>query len=224
MYHFDKRAHKHAKLKKRLLWLLLVLFFAAFLYILFHVRIAPKQDTKSSPSVSKAYAPTTERRQVITKPELTFEATSGWKETPVPQTAYSPRYVYKDVKNARILEIYIDNPPQHFGVNKAIVVDSSNGLLSHDSVSDNCTTFTDGTNKDQRTGISPAKWQEVDFLCDMSNSARAVVGTISNDGINTIIVTTASGRTYKVFITYTDNNINPDYNVFYELLNSMHFQ
>jgi hypothetical protein len=160
----------------------------------------------------------------VVKKELTFELTDGWKEVALQQTAYSPRYVYKDSKLARMIEIYIDNPPQRFGINKAMVVGESDGTLTHESVSENCVTFTDASKKDAQYGFAPAKWREVDFLCDMANTPRAVVGTISKDGINTLLVHAPSGVTYKVFIAYTDNEINPDYSVLYDIISSIKFQ
>ncbi|QQS19963.1 hypothetical protein IPL85_00670 [Candidatus Saccharibacteria bacterium] len=224
MYQYNKRTHKHTKLKRRVIWISLAVLSIGIVYGLFQLRIAPKQDVRNPSSLSNAFKASTEEKVTFSKPELQFEATSGWKETPVPQSDISPRYVYKNVKNAQILEIYLNNPPQGRAVNKVVVVRSEDGALTHDAVSDNCVTFTDSNKKNLQTGISPAKWQQVDFLCDMANHSRAVVGAISSDGLNTILVTTASGKTYKLFFTYTDNNINPDYNTFYDILTSMTFR
>lgn len=148
---------------------------------------------------------------------------STWKEDAVERTATAPRYSYTDSANARIIKIYIDNPPTNLGVNRAIVVSSDADKLTYGSVSDNCITYTEASRANTQNGFANAKWQEVDFLCDMANHARAVVGTISKDGLNQVHVQTQSGVLRKVFITYTDNGINPDYSVFYDILQSLQF-
>lgn len=224
MYQYDKRTHKHAKLKRRATWLGVLVLFSAVVYGVAQLRITPEQQIKNSPSLSKAYNAASSKKQQFAKTEFTFTSTSEWKEYSVQQGQFTPRYLFKDVSKSRILEIYIDNPPEQLGVNRVIVVDSVDGALLHDVVSDNCTTFTDSSKKNPQTGIGVAKWQEIEFLCDMGNAARAVVGTISDDGKNMVSVTAATGKVYKVFIAYTDNNINPDYNVFYDILGSLKFR
>ncbi len=224
MYQYDKRTHKHAKLKKRVIWTTILIVFVGVVYGLSRLKISPEQDIKNSAPLSRAYNSGQDKKQQFAKTEFTFTATSGWKEYAAQQGQLTPKYLFKDVSKSRILEVYIDNPPEQLGVNKVIVVDSVDGVLSHDVVSDNCTTFTDSSKKNPQTGIGIAKWQEIEFLCDMGNAARAVVGTISDDGKNMFSATTPTGRTYKVFITYTDNNINPDYNVLYDILGSLKFR
>lgn len=224
MYQYDKRTHKHAKLKRRATWLGVLVLFSAVVYGVAQLRITPEQEIKNSPPLSRGYNATVDKKQQFTKAEFTFTATSGWKEYAVQQGQFNPRYVFKDVSKSRVMEVYIDNLPEELGVNRAIVVDSVDGTISYDVVSDNCTTFTDSSKKNPQTGIGVAKWQEIEFLCDMGNAARAVVGTISDDGKNMVSVTAATGKVYKVFIAYTDNNINPDYNVFYDILGSLKFR
>jgi hypothetical protein len=122
------------------------------------------------------------------------------------------------------MQIYIDNPPQSFGINKAIAVSASGNGIVYDSVSDNCITYTDVSKRDPATGFATAKWQGIDFYCDIANYARAVVGTVSKDGFNYFNATGPNFGTHKVFITYTDNNISPDYSVLYEILDSLQFK
>jgi hypothetical protein len=109
-------------------------------------------------------------------------------------------------------------------LNKALVVDASGTGVVHESVSENCATYTEASKTDPRTGFAPAKWQGIDFFCDMANNSRAVVGTVSKDGFNYFNVTGANGGQHKVFIVFTDNNITPNYSVFYDVLTSLRFK
>jgi hypothetical protein len=224
MYQVDKWHHSHKKTRRRTIWIGVLLVVIALVYLLLHIRITPKQEIKNAAPISQGYTGTRRQMIKVTKPEVSFELPNTWKEIPVTQTQFSPRYSFRDVSNAQLLDLFIDNLPQTQGINKAIVVSSSAGSIGHDAVSDNCVNFTEASKKNPQTGLAPAKWQEVDFICDMANHARAVVGTISKDGVNVLLVNgTTSGKTYKVFMTYTDNNITPDYSVFYDILNAMQF-
>ncbi len=225
MYHVDRRIHRHQKLRKRAGWLLVAIFIALAVYGILHLRVTPKQNVYNSPPSSRSYQPGTLAKVTINKPELTLELPSGWTEESIPQSRTSPRYsMHSPPAEARQLQIYIDNPPQSFGLNRAIAVSASGNGIVHDSVSDNCTTFTDVSKRDPVTGFATAKWQGIDFYCDVANYARAVVGTVSKDGFNYFNATGPTFGTHKVFITYTDNNISPDYTVFYDILDSLHFK
>ena len=97
---------------------------------------------------------------------------------------------------------------------------ASGSGIDHDMVSENCVNFTDAKYKDGRTGIAPAKWQNIDFLCDMANIQRPVVGAISSDGINYIKLTGPTTGEHKLFIVFADYGVNPNYSVLYDILDS----
>ena len=61
---------------------------------------------------------------------------------------------------------------------------------------------------------------QVEFLCDMANPQRNVVGTGSTDGLNTVKVSDQMGTQHRYFITYTENNSKPDYSIFIAAINS----
>lgn len=225
MYHVDRRTHRHQRFRKAITWFAIVVLGASSVYILLHVRVAPIQNVDNAPPVSKAYDANTPARVPIDKPEFTLELPNGWTEQAIVQTSTSPRYVMKSPsRDAQQLEIYIDNPPQRFGLNKVVAVDGVGTGVTHGAVSDNCTTYTNATKRDPDTGFAPAKWQGIDFYCDVANPARAVVGTVSNDGFNYFSANGPTFGTHKVFIVYIDNNITPDYTVLYNILNSLKFK
>ncbi len=225
MYHVDRRVHKHQKLRKRAGWLLGAAVVVLGVYGLLHLRVTPPQDVYNSPPSSKAYQPGSVSNVTITKPELTLELPSGWTEEVVPSSPTAPKYSMRSLSSdAQQLQIYIDNPPQRFGLNKAIAVSGSGDGIVHTSVSDNCTTYTDISKRDPSTGFATAKWQGIDFYCDVANSARAVVGTVSKDGFNYFTATGPTFGIHKVFITYIDNGSSPDYSVLYGILDSVKFR
>ncbi len=225
MYHVDRRIHRHQKLRKRAGWLLGIAVVILSVYGLLHLRVNPPQNIYNSPPSSKAYQPGNVSNITISKPELTFELPSGWTEDVLPPSPTAPKYSMRSPSSAaQQLQIYIDNPPQEFGLNRAIAVSGSGDGIVHASVSDNCTTYTDVSKRDPATGFATAKWQGIDFYCDVANYTRAVVGTVSKDGFNFFNATGPTFGTHKVFITYTDNSASPDYTVLYNILDSLHFK
>lgn len=223
MYRVDRRLHRHKRARRNFIIIGSVVVTGALIYGLFHIRIAPKQDLHNAPSVSKAYNPNSAKYITVSKPFFTMQLPYGWTEVAHGSNPDDPKYSFHSAAGqAQLMDMYIDSIPTPFGINRAVVVSGSGNGVAHDTVSDNCSTFTDGGKKNPQTGLAPAKWQGTDFQCDMANFARAVVGTISKEGQNFFLATGASG-THRVFITYTDNNINPDYSVLYGILESLHF-
>jgi hypothetical protein len=147
----------------------------------------------------------------------------SWEPTTRETTPYN---VYRwqdtsDKNDARLLEIYQDTIPQNFAVNRALAVTANGTQVSVvGNVSDNCIDFTktDET-ASSSTGVH-AKWQGIDFLCDINNYERNVVGTISSNGVNSVQLTGPKSGTHTYFFTYTDHNINPDYTTLYNALSS----
>ncbi|QQS18904.1 hypothetical protein IPL68_02480 [Candidatus Saccharibacteria bacterium] len=224
MYRVDKRTHRHARAKRRMAVLLVIFISGIGVYWLTHLTVSPKQNIKSSPSISRKFNATTETKVRIEKPEFIMELPGGWKEVAVTPQPLSPTYTFiSPTANATRLNVYMSAMPG-FAINRAIVVTPQADGLAYDSVSENCTTFTDATKIDPATGHAQARWQGVDFLCDTGNFARAVVGIISREGMNQVTVTGQTIGSRKIFITYTDNSVNPDYSVLYSVLTSLRFK
>ena len=205
--------------------LLLLLLFAALVYWLMHLRIAPTATIRNDTPVSKNYTSSQAAKVAVNKPEFTMELPGGWVERKVIASPTGPRYTFAaPTGEAKVLDIYIDNPPTNFAINKAIVISSQGAGLTHENVSENCATFTDPKYKNPQTGFAPARWQEIDFICDMANTSRQVVGTISHDGVNQLKTAGAGGTSHRIFMTYTDNDITPSYSTLYDILSSMQFK
>lgn len=123
----------------------------------------------------------------------------------------------------RQLDVYQDSSLPNFAVNRMLPVEATaDGHLIANTVevSDNCTAYTTGATSGRSTVGQIAKWQGIDFLCDMANPLRNVVGTGSTDGLNTVIIKSETTGLHHYFFTYTENNDKPDYSVFVTALNS----
>lgn len=225
MYHVGKQIHRHRRLQRIAIVILLALLFAVLVYWLMHLQIAPTATIRNDTPVSKNYTSSQAAKVAVDKPEFKMELPAGWTERKVTVSPTGPRYTFAaPAGESIVLDVYIDNPPTNLAINKAIVVSAQGNGLSHDYVSENCVTFTDPKYKNPQTGFAPARWQELNFICDMASPNRQVVGTISRDGINQVNITGASGATHKIFFTYTDNNITPSYYTLYDILTSMQFK
>jgi hypothetical protein len=119
------------------------------------------------------------------------------------------------------IEIFEDTIPANFAANRALIVHGETDHLTVDApASDHCENFTrTGTGDYGQIGFL-AKWQGITFLCDANNTQRDIIGTSSSDGVNTVVLQTSAGVSHKFFFTYTDQQLQPDYSVFYNALQS----
>ncbi len=159
------------------------------------------------------------------KGAFSIELPKGWQFTTKQQdvyTIYRFRSTLSGDAGNRFIDIYEDSTLPNFAVNRMVPVTANEqgGLTTDVSlVSDNCSAYTTGTLSGPTVG-KMAKWQGVEFLCDMGNTLRNVVGTGSKEGLNTVTVKTPTSRPHTYFMTYTDNNINPEFTIFTKALNS----
>ena len=225
MYRFDKRAHRHKRAQRRFVSIAVFCSIVGAIYLLMHLRIEPQQEVHNAPSVSRGYVANKATKLSIDKPLFHMELPGGWKEiSPVPGPT-APDYSFRSPsQQAQLLDIYMTYIPANMALNKAIVVTGQGNGLGYDLVSDNCTTFTDPSKTNLATKTVQARWQGTDFICDVGNFARAVVGTVSTEGINQVTITGVQAGSRKLFISYTDNNIDPDYSILYAILGSLHFK
>lgn len=224
-YHVDHRGHRYRRARRRIIVLSAIIFVGTLLYLLFNLEIAPPQNITNAPGRTRSLDDESAKNISVTKPEFTIELPAGWTEGKSDASLVpAPKYVFfSKPEGQQTLRIYLDTIPSSLGVNKAITVSARTNQIDHDVVSENCANYT-GENKGPVTTNSPAKWQNIDFLCDLANSSRPIVGTISIDGMNFLKVKGATIGERRVFITYGDFNINPNYVTFYGILESIRFK
>ena len=152
--------------------------------------------------------------------DFNIDIPAEWIAEPRPPYTYqSYTWHSSDKGDAIDIEIYEDTIPTNFAVNRALIVSGEGDHLGlTGQASDNCEKFTAPTSSAQSGFGVPAKWQNVDFLCNRVTTTRDVIGTSSTDGVNTVVLKSPTGVTHKFFFTYSDNQLSPDYSAFYNAL------
>lgn len=221
---YQVASRKQSRRRRSRLWLCFALL---FLIVAAVAGYYTWKSLQQKPVVSQSKAVITKisyqgKTKHYTEDNFSIDIPIEWQADPRPVNTYQS-FTWHNISkaNSEAIEVYEDTIPTNFSVNRALVV---NGALDHleltGQASENCVNFT----KDLVTGQSElgvrAKWQNVDFLCNRITTSRDVIGTSSTDGINTVILRGTNGVKHRFFFTYTDNQLSPDYTVFYNALAS----
>ncbi len=169
----------------------------------------------------------TAQRVVVDEPLYTFTLPPDWKET-ARQTTASERSVtwqWQAKEANRWLKLYVDTIPANLAANRLLPVEVAHDTtITYGQLSENCATFTGpaGTAALQTNNPGPtrSKWQQIDFICDLTKFVENKVGVGSVEGINTISLTGPTGGSHRYFFLYTDHNIQPNYGILYDALRS----
>lgn len=219
--HWDaKLSHKIRHTIITIFLTLLLVGGGAYAYIFFSKDITASITPSSGIQSSRTIASPAATNLKYDEAAFSFSLPAQWKKTGEISNVSTHKYSYQStVKNAenRYLDIYIDTLPLTMAVNKAVAVRSEGSALSHGMVSDNCAEF---TAKPAGAATVPAKWDGVDFICDMGSTGRNVIGTSSEGSINKVELTNVGFTKHSFFFVYTDHNYNPDYGIFYDFLDS----
>jgi len=157
----------------------------------------------------------------INEPLFSMQLPIDWVETGSQDTATMHSITWQSTaKNAtnRYLTLYIDTIPTTLPVNRELPLTVSGNGLASGELSDNCSDFTSGgtQNVGQAEALppTPSTWLSVNFICNIPDVVMNQVGTGAvGSPINTVKVTGASGGTHSYFFLYTDLNIDPDYTI-----------
>ena len=162
----------------------------------------------------------------VNEPLYTFALPGGWKEINRQNNKVENSITWQATEKGndnRYLKLYLDIIPTTRSVNKLLPVTARDDSLSHGDISENCASFTGGgtfdTSKASRLSDTPAKYQSVDFICDLPRVTDNEIGSGSVGSINSVTVKGGQGD-HKYFFIYTDRNIQPDYTIFYNALDS----
>lgn len=167
----------------------------------------------------------TTNRLVVNEPTFTMELPGDWKEAArrndVNERSITWQATKKNADN-RMLKLHIDLIPPTRAVNRLLPVAAEGPGLVLGDLSENCSMFTQGgagaTGQAPTSKEAPAKWQRVDFICNLPRAIDNEVGTGSTGLVNTINVTGPSQGAHKYFFVYTDRNIQPDYTILFNAL------
>lgn len=194
-----------------------------------HTHLKTNTSITQSAPVTTRVTSTNGSTQHYDKGDFGVDLPSSWQPIGRPPGPYHT-FAWESTGTAQnetgnqVITVYEDTIPANYAVNRAVIVQAeTDHIIPQGTASDNCATFTQNIAPKANQISVPAKWQGVDFLCDQGTTQRDNLGTSSTDGINTVVLKSlGSGRTHKYFFTYTDYQINPDYSVFYNFLNSFH--
>jgi hypothetical protein len=217
-YHLGKRRQRHYKRKALVCLAVLLLLFG--LYKLLHLK--QHSTIHNTGAVSQTIKASSTPQIHIDKPLFGVDLPTGWTETSPTTRVNIPNYTFKSAEqNYQLLQVYLDTIPAGVAVNRAVSVTPEGAGMSHDDVSDNCTQYTQAViGQTSATGMATAKWENLLFTCDTGNYERDVIGTVSPAGLNEVDLTGPTVGTHKVFLVYTDNNVNANYVTLYGILDS----
>jgi len=202
--------------------LMLIIVLAVIGIVIFHHGLKTDTSLSQSKVITQYYSATGTDTMHVTEPTFSVYLPAGWKPISDPN---SPYQVYSwhgtgDDANRRI-DIYIDNLPTNLAVNRLLPIQINNDQLEAiGPVSDNCTDFTTPTAQSSTTGTVAAKWDGVNFICDVANYERDVVAIGATVEVNTIVMTGPITGSHHVLLTYTDNSSDADYSIFTSIVES----
>lgn len=222
-YQLNRRIKHHRRLWMAAGTLAALGLLALITYRLLHVTAAPATTVHNAPPLSTNYVSSSPLKVRIDNPAFSMRLPAGWQAVPVTANVNIPSYSYKSPNaQAQQLDVFIDHIPTAMAVNRVVTVSARGAGMDHENVSDNCVTFTPGS--DTTSGVANGKWQGTNFLCDEGNYERDVVGLASSEGINFVTLTGPLTGAHKVFMAYTNNNNNPDFSALYGVLESFNLK
>jgi hypothetical protein len=218
------RHNRKVKLKrdKHVFWIAIIVVSIVILvvWLLIHDDINNSAETtKAAPIISDVAGTSDERRLVINEASFSFSVPDDWKQKARETKPYNFWRWEATKKNAdaRSLELYVDTIPENLAINRLLPVSANENRLLLGTVSDNCTTFTEPKSKGSKENVM-SRWQKVNFLCDMGNYSRNVIGTGSEGALNRTQVTGVEGAKHNYFFVYTDHTSRPDDSIFEDML------
>lgn len=164
-----------------------------------------------------------QERLAVNEPTFSLSLPGPWKETArdTDNRYHSIQWNYTAKKAAnRWVRVYVDTIPADQPVNYLLPVTAADGRLELGQLSDNCLSFTQGTDKPAASGGLPARWQGVSFMCDNVNKTYQVVGTGSPGTANGVTVTGSRAGSHRYFFMYRDDSFHPDFTVLSDILSS----
>ncbi len=226
MYRLGRRSKKKTKRK---LWVVILFVLLALGAVVAYTVITflnePDEQITTTQAITREYAPPKgEETRNFNQDTFTVTLPSDWVfkgNNEAPYNIYSYQATKKNADN-RWLEVYVDRVPTGVAFNKILpVIIESNKIVVTGSVSENCVEFTGPKGNPAAAGVDKlaAKWQGVDFLCDMGNYTRNVVGVGTTATSHNLILASPSSK-HTFYFKYIDHNSNPDYQILENALES----
>ncbi len=165
---------------------------------------------------------------VVDEKLFTMELPGHWKLLTKTNNVHENSITWiatKKGEDSRSLTLYIDKVPEsRRAINKLLPVKASGNKLLYGDISENCASFTGGGTFNTGQAVSKpettAKWQGIDFICNLPRVVDNETGTGSADGLNAVYVTGPTGGRHRYFFVYTDRNIQPKNGVLLDAIDS----
>lgn len=227
-YRYDHRTTKHRHAVAIIVSVCLVILVPiAFLIYRDVVKNGSASSKGTSKTVGQVIGDNSLHGYRVEEPFFSMQLPSDWKETSRRNQNGEQSITWQATKkyqDDRWLKVYIDSVPQELPVNRLLPVTVQGNSLSAGDISDNCATFTGGGTLDTSKAflLKPtlAKWQGVDFICNLPNVVENQVGIGATGGVNQIVVTGETKGTHRYFFLYTDHNIQPNYTIPTDAMNT----
>ena len=158
----------------------------------------------------------------VSEDNFEFELPGDWREIdrinrPTEQSI-TWQATLRDEDN-RYLKLYKNTIPDD-AVVRILPVSVNENRLQRGQLSAHCSTFTGSSESGERYPV--AKWEDVEFRCDANRTVNVnIIGTGQRgQPFNTFEVTGPDSGTNRYFFVYTDQNIRPNFDIFYNAVNS----
>lgn len=225
-YHYDRLTHKHRRRRVFIFTVICVILGAG---IIVAVPILINKNTKKTPAITgptetvgQVTSAPSEATKVINEPTYKFSLPATWQQIVVhtnPETNFITWESFAKGLTARYITIYTNPIPATFAVNVELPVQANGSAVTFGSLSGNCADFT-GTGSPKSLAPILAKWQNVNFYCNMPSYTDNVVGTGTIGAINSVTLTGPKSGPQNYFFVYIDRTPSPDYSILYSILDS----
>jgi hypothetical protein len=217
-YHVD-RSSRRRRLLRRAIFVVVVV---AVIVGAFFLNTQLHSDTtinQGQPTVTKVDI-AEPKTKTVTEPTFKIDLPENWKAgEPADHADYHWDGTDK-LSIGRALDIYVDSVPSDMAFNRLLPLEAQDDrIVPVGDISENCVNFTDDATIQPSTLTAPSKWAGVNFICDMGNKFRNVIGISSAEGLNYVTVGGARGSHRYTFV-YTDHGARPSESVFLAMIRS----
>jgi len=172
-------------------------------------------QSTGSATFSKQAGTDNVKKTTFKEPTFSISLPGDWKEVKRVNTETETSVTWQaEVKGSdnRFLKVYTDKVPLKYPVVRLLPVSAQGSGIEYGEISDDCAKFT-GNN-------ASAKWRDVNFTCGSPASILPETGTGTTAPDGKLVVSGPEAGAHSYFFLYTDQNIQPDYAILYDALQS----
>lgn len=227
-YHYRKK-HHHKRLKRyaKVVFITIAVVLMGWLAITLDIlRNRSEPESTDNLSISQTVGDDVYKYSVD-EPTFSMVLPGDWEEVKRIKLSNQTGIVWqatRDKQANRYLTMYIDNLPPNIAVNRVIPLEATGEYFKLGNLSQPCHTFTVGgtANLAQANKLTPrvSKWEDVDFICNLTNPLENQIGTSSKAGVNRVDITGDKQGKHSYFFVYTDHNKQPNDQIFLDALRS----